>query len=94
MNDNDDPVPEMLSRMQARSNAYAKGEVAIPLADSPTLYRLPKCTKVGLMTHTPNKADLLLDIEGDHRVMIELDSNTAETLLNLLEITFQGTRGR
>lgn len=89
MNDNED-IPEMVRRMQACSDGYAKGEVELKLADQPRLYRLPKCTTAGLITHTPNKVELLLDTEGDHRFLIELEPGTAETLYNLLDFALKG----
>jgi hypothetical protein len=86
----DDETRKMVERLQRAADGYGRGEVAIPLADTPTLYRLPKCTQAGLMHYTSNKAELLLDTEGDHRFVIELDSKAAETLYHLLEWTFKG----
>jgi hypothetical protein len=93
MNDNED-IPEMVRRLQRAADGYGKGEVALTLENEPRLYRLPKCTKVGLIHHSPDKVELLLDTECEHRFLIELDSNTAETLYDLLEHTFRSAQGR
>jgi hypothetical protein len=90
----DDETRKLVERLQRASDGYAKGEVELMLGSEPRLYRLPKCTKVALMHHNPDKVELLLDIEGDHRFLIELDSKTAETLHNLLGLTFKSAHGR
>jgi hypothetical protein len=90
----DDDIHKMVQRLQRASDGYGKGEVELTLESEPRLYRLPKCTKPGLIHHNANKVELLLDTEGDHRFVIELDSQAAETLHNLLEHTFRSAKGR
>jgi citrate lyase beta subunit len=89
MNDNE-TTQEMVARLQRVADSYSKGEVELTLENEPRLYRLPKCTKAGLIHHSSDKVDLLLDTEGEHRFLIELNSKTAATLLRLLELTFNG----
>lgn len=89
----DDGTRKLVERLQRAADGYGKGEVELKLENEPRKYRLPKCTKVSLIHHNPDKVELLLDTEGDHRFLIELDSNTAETLYELLELTFKGARG-
>jgi hypothetical protein len=89
-----DEERELVRRLQAVADGYGKGEVELSLADQPRLYRLPKCKTAGMMHYNSNRAELLLDTEGDHRFVIELDSKAAETLYHLLEITFRGTQPR
>jgi hypothetical protein len=83
MNDNED-IPETVRRLQVIADGYGKGEVALTLENEPRLYRLPRCKTAGLIHHNPDKAELLLDTEGDHRLLIELDSKTIESLHHLL----------
>jgi hypothetical protein len=90
----DDEVRKTVERLQRAADGYGKGEVSLKLENEPRLYRLPKCMKAGLIHHTADKVDLLLDTEGDHRFLIELDSKTAETLYNLLDLTFKSALGR
>jgi hypothetical protein len=92
MNDNED-IPAMVARLQRAADGYGKGEVELTLESEPRLYRLPKCTKAGLIHHSPDKVELLLDTEGDHRFLIELDSNTVEALHHLFELTLKNGRG-
>jgi hypothetical protein len=90
----DDNTRKLVERLQRAADGYAKGEVELTLENEPRLYRLPKCTKAALIHHTPDKVELLLDTERDHRFVIELDSQAAETLYNLLGITFKSAHGR
>jgi hypothetical protein len=91
MNDNEG-VPEMVRRLQRAADGYGKGEVGLTLESEPRLYRLPKCMKAGLIHRNPDKVELLLDTEGDHRFLIELDSITAESLHRLLEHVLKGSQ--
>jgi hypothetical protein len=87
-------VQEPVEGCEAEAEAYGKGEVELTLGDQRHVYRLPKCKTAGLVIHNPNKVELILDTEGDHRLVIELDSKGAETLNNLLELTFKSAHGR
>lgn len=70
-----------------------RDEVAMTLGDQPGLFRLPKCSRAVLVPRTPDRADLQLELESGHRILVEMDSKTAESLLALLEIAFKRARG-
>jgi hypothetical protein len=90
----DNATQKLVERLQRAADGYGKGEVALTLENEPRMYRLPKCTTLSLMPHNPNKVELLLDTEGDHRFLIELDSKTAESLYDLLRLTFKSAHGK
>jgi hypothetical protein len=83
-----------MSENARKTAADLTGESYIALAAETRNYRLPKCQHASLTNYRPNTTDLVLITEGGHRVLIELDSNTAEGLYKLLRTTFSGSYGK
>ena len=88
-----DDKKELARRLQAMSDALQE-PIELRLAKGPRPYQLSKCTGVGLNILDPNKAELLLATEQGHRILIEIDSQTAETLHDLLSNAFKGLPGQ
>jgi hypothetical protein len=75
-----DEERELIRQLQAKTDAYAKGEVELPLGDQPGLYRLPRCTTAGVIVRSPDTAELLLDIQDGQRILVEIGIEAFQAL--------------
>ena len=79
----DEDVRKLVEHLQAQADAMRDQPIEIQLANQPGPYQLPKCTSVGLIIHSPNKAELLLHAETGQQIQVEIDTQVMRTLHEL-----------
>jgi len=81
--DDDDPT-EIVRRLQAHADARPEAPIELTLGNQPGPYKVPLCTRVGLMS-APDMLGLRLETGKGHVILLPLSREALETLRNLME---------
>jgi hypothetical protein len=75
---------ELVRRLQARANAMRSEPIELTLGSQPGPYRVPLCTRVGLM-NTEDIQGLRLETDKGQVVLLPMTGEALESLRNLCE---------
>jgi hypothetical protein len=77
---------EIVRRLQAQTDALSKGSIELNLGTDPALYQLPPCISAGVDFPEVGMAQLRLDTQRGHRLMIPLSDEAVLSLRNILNL--------